>query len=82
MPDRVESAAAIASGAGAYAATFANAFNATPAIAINPRNLGTGEYYTVTGQSRTGFTVTFYNAAGTAINRNFDWMAKGYGVAT
>ncbi len=82
MPDRVESAQGITSGAGAYNVTFANAFQATPAIAINPRNLGTGEYYTVSAQARTGFTVTFFNSAGTAISRNFDWMAKGYGVAT
>lgn len=82
MPDRVESANGITSGAGAYAVTFSNAFNATPSIAINPRNLGTGEYYTVTSQTRTGFSVTFYNSGGTAISRNFDWMAKGYGVAS
>lgn len=82
MPDRVESANNVTSGAGALAVTFPAAFQATPSIAINPRNIGTGEYYTVTAQSRTGFTVTFFNAAGTAISRNFDWMAKGYGVAS
>lgn len=78
MPDRVQAAAGVTSGAGAYAVTFPQAFKAAPAVGITPINLATGDYYTLTSKTAAGFTVTFYNAAGTAISRNFDWMAKGY----
>ncbi len=78
MPDRVQAAAGVTSGAAAYTVTFPQAFKAAPAVGITPVNLATGDYYTVTSKTATGFTVTFYNSAGTVISRNFDWMAKGY----
>ena len=31
------------------------------------------------GVSGTGFTVTFRNSAGTAVDRTFNWQAVGYG---
>jgi hypothetical protein len=41
--------------------------------------MGTGDYFEVTSISGTGFTVTFKNSAGTAVSRNFNWSAVGYG---
>lgn len=79
MPDRVESKSNIASGAGTYTETFTKAFKATPAVAINAYNMATGDYYAFGSISATGFQITFRNAAGTAVSRNFDYMAKGYG---
>ena len=87
-----QSATAIASGAGAKNITFANAFwtgtaalggvNAyLPSIGITGQNLGTGDYFEVTSVSSTGFTVTFRNSAGTAVDRNFNWIAVGFGKA-
>jgi len=87
-----QSATAIASGAGAKVITFANAFwtgtaslggvNAyLPSIGITGQNLGSGEYFEVTSVSGTGFTVTFKNSGGTAIDRNFNWSAVGFGKA-
>ena len=81
---------AIGSGAGAKAITFTNAFwtgtaslggvNAyLPSIGITAQNMGTGDYFEVTSISGTGFTVTFKNSAGTAVSRNFNWNAVGYG---
>ena len=81
---------AISSGAGAKAITFTNAFwtgtaslggtNAfLPSIGITAQNMGTGDYFEVTSVSGTGFTVTFKNSAGTAVSRNFNWSAVGYG---
>lgn len=69
----------IASGAAAYAVTFTNAFYATPSIGISAQNMATGDYYTLSAISRTGFTITFKNAAGTSISRTFDYTAVGYG---
>jgi predicted phage tail protein len=79
MPDRVESEDNISSGTSAYAVTFPHAFWATPSIGITADNMGTGDYYTITSKSESGFTVEFKNSAGTTVSRTFDYMAKGYG---
>jgi len=80
MEARTEQSATIASGAGAKAVTYTNAFYQTPALGLTAFNLATGDYYEVTSASRTGFTVTFRNSAGTAVNRNFQYVASGYGT--
>jgi hypothetical protein len=80
----------IASGAGAKAITFDKPFfvgtaslggvnTYLPSIGITALNMGSGEYFEVTSISSTGFTVTFKNSGGTAVNRNFNWSAVGYG---
>ncbi len=79
LADRVESAAGVTSSAGGTAITFAKAFKDTPAIAVTGANLQTGDYVTLTAQSRTGFTVQFKNSGGTGVVRTFDWVARGYG---
>ena len=79
MGDRTESGDDVVSGAGAKVITFNKAFQATPAIGIGAQDLQTGDYYTLSSKSRTGFTITFYNSSDTAISRTFDYVAKGYG---
>ena len=85
-----QSISAVASGAGSYTITFPNPFwtgtaslggvNAyLPSIGITAQNLGSGEYFEVSSVSGTGFTVVFRASGGTAINRNFNWSAVGYG---
>lgn len=81
MQDRVLSGEDIASGAGSYAVTFSPAFKAAPAIGISA-TLATGDYYEITGKSASGFTITFKNSGGTAVDRTFDYVAKGYGRAS
>jgi len=87
-----QSATAIASGAAALAVVFTNPFfsgtaliggvNAyLPSIGITAQNMATGDFFVVTSVSGTGFTVEFKNAAGTAVNRNFNWSAVGFGNA-
>ena len=80
LESRTESSATIASGAGAKAVTFANAFYQTPNIGITAFNLASGDYYEVTSATRTGFTVTFKNSSNAAIDRNFQYQAVGYGT--
>jgi hypothetical protein len=41
--------------------------------------MGTGDYYSITAMSRSGFTITFYNAAATMVSRNFTYSAVGFG---
>lgn len=79
MPDRVVSETDVASGAGAKVIAFSPAFKATPAIGISASNLETGDFYEITSKSATGFTITFKNSGGSAVNRTFDYVAKGYG---
>lgn len=79
-----QSTATIASGAGAKVVTFDNAFydkggTVLPSIGITAQNMATGDYFTLSSISRTGFTITFRNSAGTAIDRNFTYSAVGYG---
>ena len=51
-----------------------------PSVTINPRNLGTGEYYEVTSISGTGFNVTFYNSSGQPQGgKQFTYTASGFG---
>jgi predicted phage tail protein len=81
-----QSIATISSGAGAKAVTFDKAFytlggTALPSVGITAQNMQSGDYYTVTGISGTGFTVTFRNSGGTAVDRNFTYAATGYGKA-
>ena len=82
----------IASGTSAKAVTFANAFftgtstlgganSALPTIGITPQNMATGDYFELSSISRTGFTVTFKNSSDAIVNRNFDYMATGFGKA-
>ncbi len=80
LESRTESSATIASGAGAKAVTFTNAFYQTPNIGITAFNLASGDYYEVTSATRAGFTVTFKNSSNAAIDRNFQYQAVGYGT--
>lgn len=77
---RTENSNPIASGAGAKAVTFTNAFYQEPSIGINAFNLASGDYYEVTSTSRTGFTVTFRNSSNAAVDRNFTYSAVGFGT--
>ena len=87
-----QSSAAVASGAGAKAITFGNAFftgtasllgtnSNLPSLGITAQNMQSGDYFEVSSVSATGFTVTFKNSSDTAVDRNFNWTAVGYGKA-
>ena len=80
----------IASGAATKTVTFEKAFftgtaslggvNAyLPSIGITAQNMATGDYFTLGTVTGTTFQVTFRNAAGTAIDRNFTYTSVGYG---
>ena len=49
-------------------------------MTINPRNLGTGEYYEVSNITGTGFNVVFYNSSGVSqTGKQFTYTASGFG---
>lgn len=79
MPDRTEAARNVASGTSTLSVSFGDAFRVTPSIVITARDMATGDFYTITNQTTTGFDILFKNSASVNVNRNFDWVAKGYG---
>lgn len=79
MPDRVISGEDIVSGAGTYTVTFSPAYKSLDGIGISAQNMGTGDYYSISSKSTTGFQIVFRNSAGTAVSRTFDYVARGYG---
>ena len=84
MPDRIESAVdllADGGGGGQAVIVFSPAFKAPPEIQITAQDMLSGDYFTITAKSASGFTITFYNASGTQVARTFDWSARGYGNA-
>jgi predicted phage tail protein len=93
MQQRTEqSTSAVASGTSAKAVTFTNPFftgtsslgganSSLPTIGITPQNMATGDFFELSSISRTGFTVTFKNSSGTIVDRNFNYMATGFGKA-
>ncbi len=82
VPDRVEGADNVAVGTAGIDVTFAAEFFATPAVAVTADGMATGDYFTITNKTTSGFRIRFFNSAGTAIARTMDWIAKGYGYKT
>jgi len=79
MPDRTESADAVSVPSSGLDVTFAAPFAAVPSIVVTGRNLASGDYVSVTNQSKAGFRMQFFNAAGLGVARVADWVAVGYG---
>jgi hypothetical protein len=66
-------------GSSTYTVTYADAFYAAPDVTISPANMATGDFFTLTSVTRTGFTVAFSNSASAAVTRSFTYTAVGYG---
>lgn len=79
LQQRVEQSATLTSGAGSYAVTYADAFYQPPSVGITGMNMATGDYFEVSAETRTGFSIVFKNSAGTAVSRQFTYSAIGYG---
>jgi predicted phage tail protein len=77
LQQRTETASS--SGSSTYNVTYADAFYAAPDVTISPSNMATGDFYTLTSVTRTGFTVAFKNSANAAVTRSFTYTAIGYG---
>ena len=80
LEKRSESDQDVVSGTGTKAITYSNAFYATPSVGISAQGLATGDYYSITSKTKTGFTIQFLNSSGGGISRTFDWTAYGYGL--
>ena len=78
MPDRVQGATDVVSGAGTKSVVFGESFFATPSIGITANDLGSGDYFTITNKSATGFDVLFLNSSAVAVSRTFNYQARGH----
>lgn len=67
------------SGSSSYNVVYADPFYAAPDVTISPSNMATGDYFTLTSITRTGFTVAFKNSSDTAVIRSFTYTAVGFG---
>ena len=77
LQQRVESGAR--SGSSSYTVTYTSAFYQAANVAISSSDMGTGDFFTVTSQTRTGFTVSFFNSSNTAVTRTCTYTATGFG---
>lgn len=76
---RTETQRNLTSGAASYGVTFPSAFYTVPSIGITAQDMNTGDYFTISSVSRTGFTVTFRNSGGSMVSKVFDYQAVGHG---
>ena len=81
MPDRTVALDDIASttASGGKTITFSPAFKELQGLGISADNLSTGDFYEITSKSETGFTIKFKNSGGSVIDKNFGFVAKGFG---
>jgi len=79
MPDRVDYGNDLVSGAGTYAVVFSPSFKELRSVTIAAQDMNTGDYYSISSKTRTGFDVIFRSSAGAAVSRSFDYQAIGYG---
>jgi len=78
MPDRIEQASGVISGAGTKTITFSPPFKIAPVIGVTSTNMNSGDYYQINNRSVSGFDITFRDSGGNPVSRVFDWLAKGY----
>jgi predicted phage tail protein len=78
MPDRDEYGDDIASGITTFTVTYATPFQINPALSITAQNMATGDYYTISNKTVSGFDISFFNASAVQVSRTFDYHSKGY----
>jgi hypothetical protein len=79
MPDRIFSGNDIVSGTGTYNVVFTLPFYSNSyAVGITAQGMNTGDFFTISSKSVSGFNVAFKNSSGTGVTKTFDYLAKGY----
>jgi hypothetical protein len=59
--------------------SFDHAFKLVPAIGISAQDMATGDFYTITSKTVSGFVIEFFNSSGSTVDRTFDFIAEGVG---
>ena len=78
MPDQVKGEKDITSGAGTKSVTYPSSFYALPSVGVTANNMGSGDYFTIANKTVSGFDISFFNSSAAAVDRNFNYQARGY----
>ena len=78
MEDRIESGSNIVSGTGTKSVTFTQPYVTVPSLGFAVQNMASGDTYTLSNKTATGFNVAFTNSGGSGVSRTFDFIAKGF----
>ena len=79
MPDRNEKASNVTVPTSGLSVAYTNSFKAVPYLGVTIQNSSTGDYWTTSNETVNGFSIVIYNSGGTAIQKNINWMATGFG---
>ena len=79
MPDRNEKDTNVTVPTGGLNVSYTNSFKAVPYLGVTIQSASTGDYWTVSNETVNGFSIVIYNSGGTAIQKNINWMATGFG---
>lgn len=77
-PDRTEWEKGLTSSTGVYSHTYAKQFYVQPSVAITAQDMNSGDYYTISNQSTTGFDIQFFNSSNNGVSRTFNVFSRGY----
>ena len=80
MEERTFAQNDLTTSSGTRTITYTNPFYAVPAIGIAAQNMATGDTFTISSKTVNGFSIAFVNSSGSAVDRTFDYIAKGYGL--
>ena len=70
----------LATSSGSKTVAFTNPFFEVPALGIAAQNMATGDTFTISSKTVNGFSIAFVNSSGAAVDRTFDYIAKGFGL--
>ena len=57
--------------------TYETPFYQTPDLVVTPINMATGDYMTISSETKTGFGINFYNSSGASQTRTYNYIARG-----
>nr|DAM99996.1 MAG TPA: tail protein [Caudoviricetes sp.] len=78
MPDVIESGSAFSDESGDILISYKNNFSVSPKAQITIINALVGDDAVLTNQSKEGFIIKILDKKGTAVRREFNYIAKGY----
>jgi len=81
LQQRIEQSGALSAGASTYSVAFAEPFFEPPNVGVTGYGMSAGDYWVLNAASitRNGFDVTFRNAVGAIVARQFSYTAIGFG---
>jgi len=82
MPDTLKRNTGVISSSGTNNGTevvvYAIPYKVIPTVGITLQDADTGDYWTISSSTTSGFTVTFYNSSNIAAQKTFNWISTGY----